>query len=103
MTRIEALQQVVEALHAEIAALKSFDVTALAEATGTKELGMNVLAGPWSNDEVDDQVRALAQEAQMLNETARIYVNLMSANVRARLDTLTGMAAPVYSPRPVAA
>lgn len=99
MSRIEALRQVVESLHAEIAALKRFDVAALAEATGAKESNLGLLGGAWNADEVDDEVRALAQEAQTLNETARIYVNLMSANVRSRLETLTGLSAAVYSPR----
>ena len=99
MNRIDALRQVVESLHAEIAALKRFDVAALAEATDAKQSGLGLIAGPWDAADVDDEVRALAQEAQTLNETARIYVNLMSANVRCRLETLTGLSAAVYSPR----
>lgn len=103
MSRVEQLRAVVAALHAEIAALKTFDVAALAAATGAKEAGIGALAGPWDRDEVDDEVRALAQEAQTLNETSRIYVNLMSANIRTRLETLTGMTSQVYSARTVAA
>ena len=38
------------------------------------------------------ELRELADEANRLNETARIYVNLMAANVRRRLQTLTGEA-----------
>ena len=33
-----------------------------------------------------------ADEANRLNETCRIYVNLMAANTRRRLQTLTGNA-----------
>ncbi|WP_414899984.1 flagellar protein FlgN [Sphingomonas flavalba] len=97
MSRVEQLRAVVDALHAEIAALKRFDVAALAVATGAKEAGIGALAGTWRQDEVDDEVRALAEEAQRLNETSRIYVNLMAANVRARLDALTGLGAQVYT------
>ena len=32
-----------------------------------------------------------------LNETARVYVNLMSANVKQRLETLTGVRPVAYS------
>ena len=39
---------------------------------------------------------ALAEEAHRLNETCRIYVNLMSANVRRRLQQLTGDGATGY-------
>ena len=35
-------------------------------------------------------MRELAEEAQRLNETARIYVNLLAANVRRRLQMLAG-------------
>ena len=37
-------------------------------------------------------LRELAEEANRLNETCRIYTNLMAANVRRRLQTLTGEA-----------
>ena len=41
-------------------------------------------------------VRELAEEAHRLNETARIYGNLMAANVRRRLQILAGDAAGGY-------
>ena len=41
-------------------------------------------------------VRELAEEAHRLNETARIYCNLMAANVRRRLQSLAGDAAGGY-------
>jgi hypothetical protein len=103
MNRVEALKSVVAALQAEIAALKAFDIDALALATGAKEEGVGVLAGDWADEPITPEVRALAQEAAMLNETSRIYVNLMSANIRTRLDALTGMAQQVYAPRSAAA
>ena len=99
MTRRDALVGVIDALHAEIAALKANDVTALERATADKLAGINHVAtlgtGPAGAD-----LRALADEANRLNETCRIYVNLMAANVRRRLQTLTGdtgigMAGPV--------
>ena len=42
--------------------------------------------------------RELAEEANRLNETARIYVNLMAANVRRRLQNLTGTTGNAYAP-----
>lgn len=103
MKRADALKSVVDALRAEIAALKTFDVTALATATGEKEACLGALAGDWRDEHITEEIRALAQEAQTLNETARIYVNLMSANVRTRLESLTGLTNQVYAPRTVAA
>lgn len=91
MTRRDALVRVVDALHAEIAALKANDVAALERATADKLAGINELAtlgtGP-----AGAELRALAAEADRLNETCRIYVNLMAANVRRRLQVLTGQA-----------
>ena len=43
-------------------------------------------------------VDTLADEANRLNETARIYVNLMAANVRRRLQNLTGTGGNAYAP-----
>ena len=42
------------------------------------------------------QVAFAASKA--LNETARVYVNLMSANVRQRLEQLTGQRSVAYAP-----
>ena len=87
--RRDALIGVIEALHQEIAALKSNDIVALERATQDKLAGIEAVAalgtGPAGAD-----VRELAEEANRLNETSRIYVNLMAANVRRRLQTLTG-------------
>ena len=44
------------------------------------------------------ELRELAEEANRLNETCRIYVNLMAANVRRRLQSLTGNAGTAYRP-----
>jgi hypothetical protein len=44
------------------------------------------------------ELKALAEEAHRLNETCRIYVNLMAANVRRRLQALTGNSLPSYRP-----
>ena len=89
MTRRDALIRVIDALHAEIAALKSNDVVSLERATADKLAGIEQVAllgtGPAGPD-----IRELADEANRLNETCRIYTNLMAANVRRRLQTLTG-------------
>jgi hypothetical protein len=45
---------------------------------------------------VEPGVRELAEEAHRLNETARIYCNLLAANVRRRLQILAGDAAGGY-------
>ena len=42
------------------------------------------------------ELRELADEANRLNETCRIYVNLMAANVRRRLQILTGDGGNAY-------
>ncbi len=42
------------------------------------------------------ELRDLAEEANRLNEACRIYVNLMAANVRRRLQSLTGDAGMGY-------
>jgi hypothetical protein len=97
MTRRDALVGVIEALHAEIAALKANDVAALEAATRHKLAGLDTLA-LHDGEAPSDEVRALAAEAQRLNETCRIYVNLMAANVRRRLQLLSGSTAPAYRP-----
>ena len=89
MNRRDALVRVIDLLHAEIAALKSNDVVSLERATADKLAGIEQVAllgtGPAGPD-----IRELADEANRLNETCRIYTNLMAANVRRRLQTLTG-------------
>lgn len=95
MTRRDALVRVIDALHAEIAALKSNDVSGLERATRAKLIGIDAVAA--SRDGAPSpEIRALAEEAHRLNETCRIYVNLMSANVRRRLQQLTGESGAGY-------
>jgi glycine cleavage system pyridoxal-binding protein P len=89
MTRRDALITVIDALHAEIAALKVNDVAALERATADKLAGIETLAAAGTGP-AGPELRELADEANRLNETCRIYVNLMAANVRRRLQTLTG-------------
>lgn len=95
MTRRDALIGVIDALHLEIAALKANDVSALERATAAKLKGIEEVArmgeGPAS-----PELRDLADEAHRLNETCRIYVNLMSANVRRRLSALGGAGVATY-------
>lgn len=97
MTRRDALVRVIDALHAEIGALKANDVAALERATQAKLIGIEAAAAIDEGVPTPD-VRALAEEAQRLNETCRIYVNLMSANVRRRLAQITGAGATGYRP-----
>lgn len=95
MTRAEALEKVIASLHAELAALRAFDVEALVAATEEKQAYLGGLTA--ANDAgVTPELRALAEEAQSLNEQARVHVNLMAANVRRQLDRLTGGPLPVY-------
>jgi hypothetical protein len=101
MTRRDALIAVIEALHAEIAALKANDIDALEAATATKLKGIDAIARApeLPTAELDE----LAREAHRLNETCRIYVNLMAANVRRRLQVLAGAPAQSYRPQGAAA
>lgn len=92
MSRRDALVRVIEGLHAEIAALKANDVVALERATADKLAGIEAIAA-YGTAPAGPDLRELADEANRLNETCRIYVNLMAANVRRRLQTLTGEAA----------
>ena len=95
MTRRDALMRVIDLLHEEIEALKTNDVNALERATAGKLEAIEVLRalgdGPAGTD-----LRALAEEADRLNETCRIYVNLMAANVRRRLQILSGNSGQAY-------
>ncbi len=102
MKRREALIQVIDSLHAEIAALQANDIVALQDATATKLAGIDAVAANDDDAPLDDELRTLAGEAQRLNETARIYVNLMAANVRRRIDQLAGGGLPAYRPGPLA-
>ena len=90
-TRRDALIGVIEALHAEIAALKINEVAGLETATQDKLAAIEAVAA-CGIAPVGEELRGLAEEAQRLNDTCRIYVNLMAANVRRRLQTLTGAA-----------
>ncbi len=89
MTRRDGLVRVIDLLHAEIAALKSNDVDALGKAIAEKLVALEGLA-TIGEGMLEPGVRELAEEAHRLNETARIYVNLMAANVRRRLQNLAG-------------
>jgi hypothetical protein len=97
MTRRDALIGVIEALHAEIAALKANDVGALEAATRDKLARIDTVA-LYDGEAPSAEIKQLADEAHRLNETCRIYVNLMAANVRRRLQLLSGQAAPSYAP-----
>ena len=97
MSRRDCLVRVIDALHAEIAALKANDVGALERATQVKLVAIEAVAAH-AAEEVTPEIRELAEEADRLNETCRIYVNLMAANVRRRLQNLTGASGNAYAP-----
>ncbi|UVO51231.1 flagellar protein FlgN [Sphingomonas sp. SUN019] len=102
MTRRDALIQVIETLHAEIAALKSNDVAALERATAAKLKHIEQLQA-LGDGPASPELKELASEADRLNDTCRIYVNLMAANVRRRLQMLTGEGGNAYRRGSVAA
>ncbi len=97
MTRTDALKAVIASLEAELAALKAFDIEALAAATAEKDGRIGMLAARNDNP-LSAEERALAEQAKQLNETARVYVNLMAANVKQRLEALTGHKQVAYAP-----
>lgn len=97
MTRRDGLIRVIDLLHAEIAAMKANDVGKLERATQEKLAAIEALAAI-DGGMLEPGVRELAEEAQRLNDTARIYVNLMAANVRRRLQMLAGDTAGAYRP-----
>lgn len=98
MTRRDALIEVIECLHAEIGALKANDVTALEAATTAKLAAIERVAANDNAGADAAEMNALAAQAHRLNETARIYVNLMAANVRRRLQDLAGQGGGLYRP-----
>ena len=102
MTRRDALIRVIDALHAEIEALKTNDCAALERATQDKLEGIEQVAALGTGP-AGDEIRELADEANRLNETCRIYVNLMAANVRRRLQLLSGQGGNAYGRGPAAA
>lgn len=95
MTRRDALVRVIDALHAEISALKTNDVAGLERATSGKLKAIETLQA-LGDGPATPELRGLAEEADRLNDTCRIYVNLMAANVRRRLQLLTGDSAGAY-------
>ncbi len=101
MTRREALIRVIDTLHQEITALKANDVAGLEKATSAKLVAIDTLRG-LGDGPAGPELRELADEANRLNDTCRIYVNLMAANVRRRLQLLTGEGGNAYRPGAVA-
>ena len=95
MTRRDVLVRVIDTLHAEIAALKANDVAALERATSSKLKAIELLRS-LGDGPASPELRGLAEEADRLNDTCRIYVNLMAANVRRRLQILSGDGGNAY-------
>lgn len=98
LSRRDALVGVIEALHAEINALKNNDVAGLERATQIKLVRIEAVAQAPDSGPPSPDLRQLAEEAQRLNETCRIYVNLMAANVRRRLNQIAGLDGGGYRP-----
>ena len=95
MNRRDALIRVIDLLHAEIEALKSNDISALERATANKLKAIETLKA-LGDGPATPELRELAEEADRLNDTCRIYVNLMAANVRRRLQLLSGQGGNAY-------
>ncbi len=95
MNRRDALIRVIDLLHAEIAALKSNDMNALERATANKLQAIDALR-ELGDGPATPELRGLVEEADRLNDTCRIYVNLMAANVRRRLQVLSGQGGNAY-------
>lgn len=89
-----ALRQMIAALVAERHALAGLDVEALVACSVGTAAAVERLGQPAS---LSDTARALAVEAKRLNDGNLATVRLLSANVAARLDALTGRSA-VYAP-----
>ena len=102
MNRRDALVRVIDMLHAEIAALKTNDMNALERATSNKLRAIEELQ-QLGDGPATPELRGLVEEADRLNDTCRIYVNLMAANVRRRLQLLTGDAGHGFRPTMVSA
>ena len=87
---VTRLIRVIDALHAEIAAMKANDVAALDRAT-QRQAGRDRGARRRRRRRRSSRTCAnWPRKRSGLNETARIYVNLMAANVRRRLQMLAG-------------
>ncbi|PZQ62060.1 MAG: flagellar protein FlgN [Sphingomonas taxi] len=95
MKRRDALVRVIDLLHVEIAALKNNDMNALERATANKLRAIEELRA-LGDGPTTPELRALVEEADRLNDTCRIYVNLMAANVRRRLQLLSGQSGSAY-------
>ncbi len=95
MNRRDALVRVIDMLHAEIAALKTNDMNALERATSNKLRAIEELQ-QLGDGPATPELRGLVEEADRLNDTCRIYVNLMAANVRRRLQLLSGQGGSSY-------
>jgi hypothetical protein len=95
MNRRDALVRVIDMLHAEITALKTNDMNALERATSNKLRAIEDLR-QLGDGPATPELRGLVEEADRLNDTCRIYVNLMAANVRRRLQLLSGQGGSSY-------
>ncbi len=85
----ESLRQMLAVLQTERQALAALDLDAILGASADKQ----ALCGRLDSSdgfEVDEECRGMLDAARRLNEVNRQVRNLISANVSARLDALTG-------------
>lgn len=94
----EQLRQMLAVLEAERQALAGMDVDAVMGAANDKGRLCNTLEGA-AGVILDDECRGMLEAARRLNEVNRQVRNLVSANVTARLNALTG-SPPLYRAGP---
>lgn len=95
LTLAENLRQMIAVLEEERRGLAAMDLDTITETTQSKEAlcGTLAMVDPL---ELDAECHGLIVSAKQLNEVNRRVRNLLSANVSARLDALTGQSS-VYS------
>lgn len=91
------LRQMLAVLEDERQALAGLDIDALTM-SGEGKMMLCGLLEAQSPDTIDEECRALLISARQANEVNRRIRNLVSANVAARLDTLTQRAG-TYTPK----
>jgi len=97
----ETLRQMLAVLQAERQALAELNLDAILGTADEKQALCGKLDQP-GDAEIDEECRGMLDAARRLNEVNRQVRNLISANVTARLNALTGApalynAAPAYA------
>lgn len=92
----DQLRQMVAVLEDERQALADLDLDAILLATSGKDQLCEAIEAQGEVD-IDEETRALAANAQRLNEVNRRVRNLLAANIAARLEAMGGRQ-PTYQP-----